>query len=309
MTDTPRIMLAAPMSGAGKTTVTLALLAALQSEGIKAASFKCGPDYIDPMFHQKVLGIPSFNLDLFLSSTEIAKGLLSSHANGYDIAVIEGVMGYYDGVDYTERAGSYDMALISDTPVALVLPARGAALSLAAMARGFGNFRQPSRIAGLILNECNAKLYERLKAVIEAESGLPLLGYLPRLDECVIESRHLGLVTPAEIDGLQRKLERMGKTARTSLDIGALMQLARGAPPLEGKLPEIKALTDKKPRIAVAYDKAFCFYYADNLAILEKLGAKPVFFSPLADTALPPNISALYIGGGYPELYMAQLSA
>ena len=309
MAEIPRIMLAAPASGAGKTTVTLALLAALAAEGIKPAAFKCGPDYIDPMFHQEVLGIPSFNLDLFLSSAATAKGLLCSHAHGHDIAVIEGVMGYYDGVGLTERAGSYDVARISDTPVALVLPARGAALSLAATARGFSDFRQPSHIAGLILNDCNAKLYEHLKAVIEAESGLPLLGYMPRLDDCVIKSRHLGLVTPAEIEDLQRQLKRMGEAALTSLDIGALMKLAQSAPPLRGKLPEIKPVANKKPRIAIAYDRAFCFYYADNLAVLEKLGAELVFFSPLAEPALPPNIAALYIGGGYPELYAAQLSA
>lgn len=308
MNDRPRIMLAAPYSGAGKTTVVMALLAALQARGLKPAAFKCGPDYIDPMFHRAVLGVPSFNLDLFLSAEDTVRGLLHQHAKGHDLAVIEGVMGYYDGVGGTHRAGSYDLARATQTPVLLVLPARGAALSLAALARGFAGFRQPSHVAGIILNDCSEALYAKLKPVLEAESGLPLYGYLPRLADCTIESRHLGLVTAAEIVNLRQKISKLGDAARQSLDVEALLKLAHSAPPLSGELPEIKPVTNKKPRIAVAYDEAFCFYYADNLALLRLLGAELIMFSPLRDASLPEHTQALYVGGGYPELYAKELS-
>lgn len=309
MAELPRIILAAPHSGAGKTTVTLALLSALISQGVRPAAFKCGPDYIDPLFHRELLGLPSFNLDLFLSGERTARALLAAHAQGYDVAVIEGVMGYYDGVGLTEQAGSYDLARATDTPVALVLPASSAALSLAALVKGFCAFRRPSRIAGLILNGCGQSLYARLKPMLEAETGLPLFGYLPRLPECSVGSRHLGLITPAEIGGLRQKLEQLGQEARRSIEIEALLQLAAAAPPLEADLPPIAPRPGPGPRIAVARDRAFCFYYADNLQLLERLGAEPVCFSPLADPCLPPNVSALYLGGGYPELYAAELSA
>lgn len=307
MSDNPRLMLAAPRSGAGKTTVTLALLTAMQTAGYDPVAFKCGPDYIDPMFHREVLGRDSHNLDLFLSAEDTVCGLLKRHSAGHGPAIIEGVMGYYDGVGGTGQAGSYDLARVSRTPAVLVLNARGAALSLAALAKGFADFRKPSYIAGLILNDCSAELYARLKAALEAESGLRLYGYLPRLPDCAIESRHLGLVSAGEIAGLREKLVKLGQAAAGSLDIAGLMALAQSAPPLAGALPALALVADQAPRIAVARDKAFCFYYPDNLDVLRQLGAELTMFSPLEDGALPENISALYIGGGYPELYPEQL--
>lgn len=313
MAEIPRLMLAAPYSGAGKTTVTLALLSALIQRGFSPAAFKCGPDYIDPMFHRKVMGIPSYNLDLFLSNETVVGGLLCRHGVGKDIAVIEGVMGYYDGVDRTEYASSYDVAQKTETPVILVISAKGAsALSLAALIRGFSEFRKPSWIAGVILNNCSQRLYLRFKKTLEGETGLSVLGYLPAMPQCSIESRHLGLVTAGEIAELKEKLYLLGHQARKSLNLNALSNLAKTAKPLYGSLPDIMPVTNNKvgikPRIAVAQDAAFCFYYSDNLHLLTLLGAEVVPFSPLEDATLPEDTCGLYLGGGYPELYAKRLS-
>ncbi len=301
-------MIAAPHSGAGKTTVTLALLSALKRRGLLPVSFKCGPDYIDPMFHRAVLGIPSYNLDLFFTPEQTVRGLLHAHAQGHGAAVIEGVMGYYDGSGTTVKDSSYELAAVTGTPAVLVIPAHGASLSLAAVIKGFKDFRPDSRIAGVILNGCSKELFELLRDALERETGLQMFGYLPRLPECAIKSRHLGLVTAGEIEDLRQKLERLGSEAERSIDIGALLETARAAHPMEGSLPEIKPAVASRPRIAVARDEAFCFYYADNLNLLEQFGAELVPFSPLRDAALPDGVGAVYLGGGYPELYAAQLS-
>lgn len=312
MAEIPRFMLAAPCSGTGKTTVALALLSALIQRGFSPAAFKCGPDYIDPMFHRKVIGVPSYNLDLFLSNEAVVRGLLCRYGAGKDITVIEGVMGYYDGVDWTEYASSYDVAQRTQTPVILVIPVKGAALSLAAVVKGFSEFRKPSWVAGVILNNCSQGFYLRLKKTLEGETGLPVLGYLPAMPECSIESRHLGLVTAKEIAGLKEKLYILGHQAGQSINLNELLNLAKAAKPLYGSLPDIKPVTHNKsgnkPRIAVAQDAAFCFYYPDNLDLLNLLGAEVVPFSPLEDIALPEGTCGLYFGGGYPELYAKRLS-
>lgn len=308
MPNSPRFMLAAPASGTGKTTVTLALLAALKARGKSPVSFKCGPDYIDPMFHRAVLGIPCCNLDLFFTPEETVRGLMCEHAADKGIAVIEGVMGYYDGSGTGTKDSSYEIARATDTPVILVVSAHGAFLSVAATVNGFKSFRKDSRIAGVILNDCSEPLFDMMKDMLENETGLPVLGCLPRLKECAIESRHLGLVTAAEIRDLQDKIKRLGEAAESSVDLDALLKLAATAPPFSGSLPNVEPRFKISPRIAVARDEAFCFYYEDNLNLLERYGAALVPFSPLHDKALPEGIRALYLGGGYPELYAKALS-
>jgi cobyrinic acid a,c-diamide synthase len=308
MPNIPRFMLAAPSSGTGKTTVTLALLAALKTRGLDPVSFKCGPDYIDPMFHRAVLGIPSYNLDLFFTPEEVVRGLVCEHAAGHGAAVIEGVMGYYDGSGTGTEASSYDLARATETPVLLVVSAHGAFLSIAATINGFKNFRKDSRIAGVLLNDCSKPLFDMMKDMLERETGLPMLGCLPRLPDCAIESRHLGLVTAAEIGGLQDKISRLGEEAEKCIALDALLKLAASAPPITDNLPAVELKVKASPRIAVAQDEAFCFYYEDNLRLLEKYGAALVPFSPLHDSGLPENIHALYLGGGYPELYAKALS-
>lgn len=314
MSAIPRLMLAAPSSGTGKTTVTLALLAAFKKRGLEPVSFKCGPDYIDPTFHKAVLGIPSYNLDLFFTPEATVRGLLCAHTAGRDAAIIEGVMGYYDGSGTGTKASSYEMACVTDTPVILVVSSDGAFLSVAATINGFKNFRKDSRIAGVILNDCSRPLFDMMKGMLENETDLPMLGCLPHLKECVIESRHLGLVTAAEIKGLQHKIGRLGEEAEKCIDIERLLKIAAAAPPVTGDLsvtgclPAVNHEFEALPRIAYAMDEAFCFYYEDNLSLLKKYGAALIPFSPLYDKTLPDGIHALYLGGGYPELYAKALS-
>ena len=200
-------MLAAPSSGSGKTALACALLAALQKRGLAPCAFKCGPDYIAPMFHRSVLGVESHNLDLFLCGEDAARTLYARHAAGHGAAVVEGVMGFYDGVGgVTARASAWHVARTLDLPVLLVLRPRGASLTLAAQVRGLLAFRQPSHIAGILLNDCSAMLAQSLAPMLEQETGVPVLGYLPHMPEAVFGSRHLGLYTAAEIDGLAARI-------------------------------------------------------------------------------------------------------
>lgn len=304
---TPRMLFCAPASGGGKTTVTCAVLRALLRRGLRPMACKSGPDYIDPMFHSRVLGAQSCNLDLFFFPKSTARALLARNARDADVTVLEGAMGYYDGIAMGSDASAYDLARTTETPAVLVADGRGRALSVAAEVKGFLQFRQPSQIAGVLLNRVSPMLYPRLAETITRETGLPVFGYLPVMEDCALESRHLGLVTAAEIEDLQEKLDRLADQAEKTVDLDGLLSLARTAPDLEDPLPVLEPVSGT-PRIAVAKDKAFCFYYAGSLGILEALGAELVEFSPLTDRALPGNIQGLYLGGGYPELYAKELA-
>ena len=306
-----RIMIAAAGSGSGKTTITCALLEALKSKGRRPTSAKCGPDYIDTMFHSSVLGAPSTNLDLFFFDDNTARYLLSENGSKGDITVIEGVMGYYDGlgIDSTESS-SYHLAKVTETPVILIVNARGAALSVLATIKGFREFRPDSNIKGVILNNCTESTYNVLKGAIEKEFGdeIRAVGFMPRMADCSLESRHLGLVTAAEVEDLQEKLMKLRDQALKSIDTDAIKTIAYGAPELVYDEPQIKRF-DTRVRIGVARDKAFCFHYEDSLELLKKMGAELVDFSPLEDDFLPGGLDGLYLGGGYPELYAEQLSS
>lgn len=304
----PRVLLAAPKSGAGKTTVVCGLLQALVGRGLAPAACKCGPDYIDPLFHSEIIGAKGCNLDLFFTGADTARCLLLESASGCGVAVLEGVMGYYDGLGgVTDEASAYRVACATETPVVLILDARGASLSLCAQLRGFLDFRPQSRIAGVLLNRCTAMQYQMLAEAIQSECGVPVFGYLPTLPDCALESRHLGLVTAQEVSNLRQKLQTLAAALEKTADLDAILALARSAPPLSCGDTGAASVTGRSPVLAVARDKAFCFYYRENLRLLEQLGAKLVFFSPLEDAALPP-CGGLYLGGGYPELYAAQLS-
>ena len=308
MGNAPRLLLAGTGSGCGKTTVTSALLRALQRRGTPLAAFKCGPDYIDPMFHTAVLGIPSRNLDLFFVDEAAVRGQLARHIPADGAGIIEGVMGFYDGISGTSDAASAaHLARATDTPAVLVVRPRGQSLSLAAEIRGFRDFA-PNTLRGVILNGVSKAMYPFYKAIAE-KAGLPVYGCLPPVPEAEIPDRHLGLVTAQEIGGLQAKLDRLADAAEQGLDLDGLLALARSAPPLEDRSAPLAPVTDRPVRIAVAQDRAFCFYYADNFDVLRALGAALVPFSPLADEKLPGGIDGLYLGGGYPELYADQLAA
>ena len=310
----PRIMIAATGSGCGKTTITCGLLQAFLNRGKKLASFKCGPDYIDPMFHSEVLGIKSRNLDLFFTEENTLKYLLSKNANDCELAVIEGVMGYYDGLAAkTTACSSYDLARRTETPVVLVVDCQGMYLSILAVIKGFVEMRQDSNVKGIILNRMPPMIYAEMKELIEEELDVQVLGYLPEMKESQIESRHLGLVTANEIGNLKEIISRLAEQLEKSIDLNKILQIAEEAVPVEYELTEElqkinRISTDVPIKIAVAMDKAFCFYYQDNLDLLAELGAEIVTFSPLEDNTLPYGIHGLIIGGGYPELYLEQLS-
>ena len=304
----PRLLLCAPASGGGKTTVTCALLQALVDGRINPVAFKCGPDYIDPMFHSKVIGAKSRNLDLFFLGEDKTRYLLERGSAGAGLALIEGVMGYYDGIAMSHEASAYHLAKATHTPAVLVADGRGSALTLSAVIHGLKTFRPDSGIQGVILNRVSPMLYPRLKECIEGETGVKVYGFLPPLPDCALESRHLGLVTADEVAGLKEKLHKLAAQAEKTIDLDGLLALAASTPDLNAAPPALPEPVEGAPVIAVARDKAFCFYYADGLELLEQLGAKLVEFSPLEDQALPEGACGLYLGGGYPELLAEQLS-
>lgn len=307
----PRILLAAGASGSGKTLITCGLLQALVNRGLKVASFKCGPDYIDPMFHSRVIGTRSRNLDTFFTDGDRTRYLLAKNASDCEIAVMEGVMGYYDGVGgITSRASAYDLASTTDTPVILIVNSRGMSVSLAAYVKGFLEYKKDSHICGVIFNQMSPMLYPRMKKLLEEELSVKVLGYVPKVEDCVIESRHLGLVLPEEIPELKSRLQKLSEVLEKTLDIDGVLELAGGAPELAAPEPEMLIQkdtafgyrTEEKVRIGVADDEAFCFFYADNLNLLEQMGAELVRFSPIHDRELPEDLDGLLLSGGYPEL-------
>lgn len=326
----PRIMLAAPKSGSGKTLLTCGLLEVLRRRGLNPIACKCGPDYIDPMFHRYVLGIPGRNLDSFFLPAEGVREVLVDvvREEQAGIAVLEGVMGYYDGLGGTETsASSWEIAEITDTPAILVLDCKGASLSAAAMASGFLHFRKKSHIAGVILNRVSSMYYERLAAAVEEASGLPVLGYLPESEEYHMESRHLGLFLPGEIDRLRERIGRLADQMEKSIAVERVLEVAGMLPlRIENKekekaenesmeaesIAKFPACQEQKVtsrvRIGVARDEAFCFYYQENFRLLEQMGAELVYFSPLRDKKIPDRVDGLLFGGGYPENYARELA-
>ena len=305
--DSPRLLFAAPSSGSGKTTVACGLLRALKNRGKGVRAFKCGPDFIDPLFHETVVGVPSGTLDLFFSPEDQLKRLFCRHAAGADLCLIEGVMGYYDGLGAaTDQASSYAVARALDAPVVLIVDSRGQSLSALATLTGFLRFRPDSRIRGVIFNRMSEGVYAALKPEVE-RLGLRPLGYVPKAPEVMIESRHLGLVTPGEIENLGQKLDALAALLERTVDMAGLMALAAEAPALDPP-PAAPIPPVPRTRIAVARDEAFCFLYRDNLDLLEDHGAEPLFFSPLHDAALPAGAQGLILPGGYPELYARALS-
>ena len=324
--DFPRILLAAPGSGSGKTLLTTGLLTLFHNRGIRCRSFKCGPDYIDPMFHKYVLGIDSCNLDSFFLPEEELRELFRKRAADAELSVLEGVMGYYDGIGGNSTAAStYEVAKITDTPVILVVDGKGSSLSLAAQIKGFLDYQKDSHICGVILNKTNKMVGERLRPEIE-KLGVRYLGAVPVCETMDIKSRHLGLTMPQEQSELRGHLNAFAKQLEECLDVEEILELAgyskkeeseqSNQPDLnqeETKQDEIRPIdSESEPptrRMAVAMDEAFCFYYQENLDFLRQRGWELIPFSPLHDAALPEQVHAILLGGGYPELYAKELSA
>lgn len=328
-----RVMIAAPKSGSGKTIVTCALLQVLKDCGYKVASYKCGPDYIDPMFHEKIIDVPAKNLDTFFTNEEKTRELFQNCVANMDFAVFEGVMGLYDGLGGVRKEGSsYHLAEVTKTPIVLVVDAKGMGRSIIPLIAGFLNYDKKHLIQGIILNRMSKGYYETLKPLIEEEVQIRLLGFLPEKEELHIESRHLGLFLPNEVNHIKEKLQEASVLFLKTVSIECIKEIAESAEELEfdetltgetlidsygdinrekavSDLMEGAAVWDNRPTIAVAKDEAFCFYYADNIRLLEEYGAKITYFSPLREEKIPEGCHALLLGGGYPEVYAKQLSA
>lgn len=303
------LLLSATGSGCGKTTITCALLEALKSKDIKVKSFKCGPDYIDPMFHKEVLSVDSCNLDLFFCNQEEVRRLFYSD-NDSDFSLVEGVMGLYDGRSPdSDEGSSYDLACKLGISVVLIVNAHGMGRSLVALIKGFKAMDKNACIKGIILNQISPMYYDTIKPVIEAECQTEVLGYFPKLKDCNIESRYLGLKLPGEIDSLHEDIKKAASLANECIDIDRMLELCRLP---EDAFETLEVYSEEnyadKVKIAIARDEAFCFYYEENLKLLEKLGISLVDFSPLNDKALPEGVCGLILGGGYPELHASALS-
>ena len=344
------MMIAAPASGSGKTVVACGMLAMFKRMKRRVCAFKCGPDYIDPMFHRSVLGVESHNLDLFLAGRASVEAMYGRYSAGHDVSVCEGVMGYYDGVAGTTAcASAWHLADTLGLPTVLVMSPKGASLSLAAQIKGMCSLRQPHHIVGVIFNKCAPMMFRAMAETLERESGVPVLGYLPPMEEAVFESRHLGLYTAGEIDDLSHRIEKIAMQLKKSVDVERLIELCTserrerksgetglknhkaGDTALEFNesgttaLPEheakdiamsvhevrktaIAANKTGRTLIAVARDEAFCFAYEETIDALKEAGAEIIYFSPLQDDSLPDGAGGLYLPGGYPELYAAELS-
>ena len=300
----PRLMLVSAMSGGGKTTAACAIMRILKNKGHKIAPFKCGPDYIDPMFHKVSCGRESVNLDLFFTTPEELKTVFCENVGDSDLALIEGVMGCYDGMAIdNSAASSYDISKKLDCPTVLIIPARGMAYTIVPIIKGFLSEDKSRRIKAVILNNVSRMTYMQLKPVIERETGIKAAGYIPKLDT-VLKSRHLGLVTPE--DDTERIISQTAETISETIDIKMLLDIASGCSELQYTCSKFASSYDVN--IGVAYDKAFCFYYKDNIDILKSMGAKITYFSPLNDKKLPDNLDGIILGGGYPEVYADKLS-
>lgn len=308
-----RVMLAAPKSGSGKTTITCALLSALKSRGIPVVSYKCGPDYIDPLFHEQVLGVPSKNMDTFFTGAAQTRALFFGDRKPDEFLVVEGVMGLYDGLGgIFEEGSSYHLAQVTQTPIVLIVDAKGMGRSLLPLLAGFLAYDKEKLIQGVILNRISKASAERLQPLIEKELALRVLGFVPELPMLQLASRHLGLVLPQELTDLKKQLQLAGAQLKQTLALDMLCQIAAEASPFtqpaQAAFFQPQPALDLQPRIAVARDAAFCFYYEDNLRLLRAYGASLSFFSPLEAAALPEGCDALLFGGGYPELYAEKLS-
>lgn len=310
-----RIMIAAPKSGSGKTLITCALLQALKDSGYNPVSYKCGPDYIDPMFHETILEIPSANLDTFFTGEEDTRKLFLKNMTEEKFAVIEGVMGLYDGLGgIREEGSSYHLAKVTKTPIILVVDAKGMGKSLIPLIAGFLAYDTEHLIQGVILNRMSKSYYGILKPLAESELDIQVLGHFPEQKGLKIESRHLGLKMPDEIDDLKGQVQRAAVELTRSVSMKKIIQISEKAESFNISLHETEKaeqadeVMNEQPVIAVAKDEAFCFYYKENLAMLQDIGAALCFFSPLHDKKLPEKCHGILLGGGYPELVLEKLS-
>lgn len=311
------ILIAGTSSGSGKTTISIAIMAALKNKGMNVQPYKTGPDYIDPEFHQFVTGNPSYNLDAYLINEENLQYLYQHTNMERNIQIIEGVMGMYDGFGVLNPVGSSaELSKLLKVPVILVIDGSGVSTSAAAMVLGFAQLDPAVNIAGVIVNQVSGDVhYQMVKQAIEIKTGIPCLGYLKKNAAVNLQSRHLGLIPANEVDSLKAKVNSLADMAKETIDLDSLIDIAVtpvsevGPPPLQLKQFLKKNRPDfEGKRIGVAFSQAFRFYYQSNFDLLRELGVEMVFFDPGEDTKLPADLNALYIGGGFPEVFGKELS-
>ncbi|MEU6430782.1 cobyrinate a,c-diamide synthase [Microbispora sp. NPDC046973] len=314
MVTIPRLVVAAPASGAGKTTVATGLMAALTARGLAVSPHKAGPDYIDPGYHALATGRPGRNLDPFLAGEDLIAPLFAHGARGADVAVVEGVMGLFDGRGPTSEASTAHVARLLDAPVLLVVDASSQAASVAALVHGFATFDRSVRIAGVVLNRVGSARHEEILREALRPLGIPVAGALPRDVAVHVPSRHLGLVPAAERDPQARRaVAALGTLVERHCDLGLVLRLASAAPPLPATpwsaADAIGEPVPGRPVVAVAAGAAFTFSYAETAELLTAAGAEVAHVDPLRDEALPSGTRGLVIGGGFPEVHAADLAA
>jgi cobyrinic acid a,c-diamide synthase len=295
----PRIIIAGTHSGCGKTTVASGIMGALTQQGYCVQPFKVGPDFIDPSHHTQICGRVSRNLDPFMMGEDGCLATFARATEGANIAVVEGVMGLFDGVDGTDIASTAHIARVLQAPVILVVDAKGMSRSIHALIKGFASYDPSVHIAGVIVNRIGS---QRHREMIEFSLSVPAFGWIPRCDDIALKSRHLGLVMAHE----SAAHADMASLIAEHCDLEAIVSVAGKAPLLTARF-EKEETPDPKARIGIARDNAFCFYYQDNLDLLQRSGAELIFFSPLADRV--PEVDAVYLGGGYPELFLPELES
>jgi cobyrinic acid a,c-diamide synthase len=308
------IVIAGPSSGVGKTTIALGLMAAFRRRGLVVQPFKCGPDFIDPGHHTRVCARPSRNLDGWMLSRETNRAMFATAARHADLAIVEGVMGLFDGATSAATGSTAAMAKDLGLPILFVVDASRMSTSVAALVRGFETFDPAVRIVGVVLNQVGSvRHYELLRAALAEARCAPAVGYLPREASIRIPERHLGLYTADEGVWSDAALAQLSSLMERCIDLDLVLRLATLDPASSGPASDtpgtVSTVQTPMVRIAVARDRAFCFYYEDNLDALRAAGAEVVAFSPLADAGLPEGTDAVYIGGGYPELHAAELAA
>lgn len=314
MVSIPRVVVAAPASGAGKTTVATGLMAALGARGLVISGHKVGPDYIDPTYHALATGRPGRNLDAFLVGDELVGPLFAHGAQGADVAVVEGVMGLFDGRGATDEASTAHVARLLDAPVVLVVDATAQSSSVAALVHGFATYDPRVRLAGVILNRVGSPRHEQILRDALASSGLPVVGALPRDADVHVPSRHLGLVPAQERDVAARDaVARLGALVERFCDVEAILRIALAAPAcaVSAWSPDdaVGVPLRRRPVIAVAAGAAFTFSYAETTELLMAAGADVVTIDPLQEERLPHGTGALILGGGFPEVHVGDLSA
>jgi cobyrinic acid a,c-diamide synthase len=307
-------VIAGTNSGVGKTTISIGIMEALRKRGLKIAPFKVGPDYIDPAFHKYVCNEYSYNLDEVMLEKNTVKYIFRKHSEKKDIAVVEGVMGLYDGLNFLKENGS--TAQLSKTlglPIILIVNPKGMGASIIAHIKGYADYDKEINISGIILNQTSEGLYKYYKNPIEEKLGIKCIGYIPKEKNISLGSRYLGLIPACETKGLDKKIKKLGNIIENHIDLNYLSNLeikkdiTEDEYQIEGEIEELKKY-GKGLKIGYAYDPAFNFYYKDNLELLEKIGVELTRFSPLKDREISKDYHGIYLGGGFPEIFAEKLS-